>query len=137
MYLEHLSACFGLFNLIPRRNPSGFLFFVLFSYCCRSYCLLWLGCCCVIRTMLFVQGTLKSIPYRVGLRHSKTALLDGLFFDWILLGFLLVVRSSVSRFHSCCALCGGGGCDGVLLYGSQKSVGSSVLRAFSASNASY
>ena len=39
------------------------------------------------------------------------------------------------RFYSFCALPRGGWCEGVLLYGSRKSAGSSVLRAFLASNA--
>ena len=42
-----------------------------------------------------------------------------------------------NRFHSVCALPRGGWCEGVLLYGSRQSVGSSVLRAFFASNACF
>ena len=42
-----------------------------------------------------------------------------------------------SRFYSFCARPRGGWCEGVLLYGTQKSVGSSVLRAFFASNACF
>ena len=42
-----------------------------------------------------------------------------------------------SRFYSYCAFPRGGWCVGVLLYGSRKSVGSSVLRAFFASNACF
>ena len=42
-----------------------------------------------------------------------------------------------SRFCSLYSLSGNGWCEGVLLYGSQKSVGSSVLRAFYARNACF
>ena len=42
-----------------------------------------------------------------------------------------------SRFSSFCALPRGGWCEGVLLYGSRKSVGSSVPCAFFASNACF
>ena len=42
-----------------------------------------------------------------------------------------------SRFYSFCAFPRGGWCEGVLLYGSRKWVGSSVLRALSASNACF
>ena len=62
----------------------------------------------------------------------KRPISTGRFFDWTVLVLLIVSRS---RFHSFCALPRGGRCEGVLLYGSRKSVGSSVLRAFSASNA--
>ena len=41
----------------------------------------------------------------------------------------------MSRFYSFRALPSGGWCEGVLLYGSRKSVDSSVLRTFFASNA--
>ena len=56
----------------------------------------------------------------------------GLFFDWILLVVLFVVNRV--GFTVFCALPRGGWCEEVLLYGSRKSVGSSVLRAFFASN---
>ena len=42
-----------------------------------------------------------------------------------------------SRFHSFCALPRGGWCEGVLLYGARKSVHSSVLGAFFASDACF
>ena len=42
-----------------------------------------------------------------------------------------------SRFYNLCALPRGGWCDGVLLYGSRKSVGSSVVRAFFARTACF
>ena len=52
-------------------------------------------------------------------------------------GFFWVSFSQSSRFYSFCALPRGGWCEGVLLYSSRKSVGSSVLRAFFASNACF
>ena len=57
----------------------------------------------------------------------------GLFFDWI----LLVVHLIVSRVDLIIDLPRGGWCEGVLLYGARKSVGSCVLRAFFASNACF
>ena len=45
--------------------------------------------------------------------------------------------SSVESIYSFCALPRGGWCEGVLLYGTRKSVGSSVHRAFFASNACF
>ena len=61
----------------------------------------------------------------------------GHFSDWILPVLFLIVSRQSSRFYSFCALPKGGGCEGVLLYGSRKSVGSSVPRAFPASNACF
>ena len=58
----------------------------------------------------------------------------GLFFDGILLVLLLIASRVDFSFY---ALPRGGGFEGVLLYGSRKSVGSSVLRAFFASNACF
>ena len=58
----------------------------------------------------------------------------GLFLGWILVGLRLILSR---RLYSFRALSGGGWCEGVLLYGSRTSVGSPVLRAFSASNARF
>ena len=74
----------------------------------------------------------KPISYTVGFRQSKTALFDWTFFRLNSSG--PSYRQS-SRFYSFCALPRGGWCEGVLLYGSRKSVGSSVHRAFFAINA--
>ena len=73
--------------------------------------------------------------YTVGFRQSNTAL-----FAWTFFGLDSSGPSSYrqsSRFHSFCALPRGGRCEGVLLHGTRKSVGSSVLRAFFASNACF
>ena len=80
----------------------------------------------------------EAISYTVGCRQSKTAL-----FDWIVFStgfFWYFFLSSVELIYSCCARPrnGGGWCEEVLmLYGNRKSVGSSVLRAFSAGNACF
>ena len=96
----------------------------------------------------------SAISYTVGFRQSKTALFDWpsliqsvsasrkrpfstrLFCDWILLVLLL----KVSRVHFVVFVllpdrCGW--CQGILLYGTRKSVGISVRRAFFASNACF
>ena len=54
--------------------------------------------------------------------------------DFFSTGFSCLYRQS-GRFYTFCALLRGGSCEGVLLYGSRKSVGSYVIRVFSASNA--
>ena len=84
-------------------------------------------------TSLFLCG-LKTISYTVGFRWSKTVL-----FDWTVFRLDSAGPSyrQPSRFHSFCALSRGGWCEGVLLYGTRKSVGSSVLRAFFPSNACF
>ena len=58
----------------------------------------------------------------------------GYFVDWIFWALLLIVSRVVFVFF---ALLLEAVCVGVLLYGSRKSFGSSVLRAFSASNACF
>ena len=84
------------------------------------------------------MGTLQNttIFYTVGFRQLEMAL-----FDWT---FSFRLDSSgpsssrqSSRFNSFCAFPRGGRCEGVLVYGTPKSVGSSVLRAFFASNACF
>ena len=52
-------------------------------------------------------------------------------------GFLWSFLSSVESILQFCDLARGCWCEGVLLYGSRKTVGSFVLRAFFASNASF
>ena len=78
---------------------------------------------------------LKANYYTVGFRPSKTALFDWAFFRLDSSGTPPYRPSS--RFHSFCALSGGGWCEGVLLYGRRKSFGSSVLRAFSTKQRSF
>ena len=75
----------------------------------------------------------KAISYTVRFRQSKTALFDWAFFRLDSSGPSSYRQSS--RFYSFCTLPRGGWCEGVLLYGSRKSVGSSGFRAFFASNA--
>ena len=70
----------------------------------------------------------------VGFRQSKTALFDWTFFRLDSSG--PSYRQS-SRFYSSCALPRDGWCEGVLLYDTRNSVGSSVLRAIFASNACF
>ena len=77
----------------------------------------------------------QANSYTVGFRQLKTAL-----YDWTSFRLSSSVPPShrqSSRFYSSGAPSGGGWCEGVLLYGSQKSAGSSALRAFSASNACF
>ena len=60
----------------------------------------------------------------------------GLFFDWVLLVLLLIV-SQVDFIVFVIFLEAVGVREGVLLYGTRKSVGNSVLRAFFVSNACF
>ena len=76
----------------------------------------------------------QAISYTVGFRQSKAALFDWTFFRLDSSG--PSYRQS-SPFYSFCALPRGGWCEEILLYGTRKSVGSSVLRAFFASNACF
>ena len=77
----------------------------------------------------------KAISYTVGFRQSKTVLFDWIFFRLDSSGPSSYRQSS--RLYSFCALPRGGWCEGALLYGSRKSVGSSVLRAFFVNNACF
>ena len=77
----------------------------------------------------------KAISYTVGFRQSKTALFDWTWFRLDSSG--LSSYSQSNRFYRLCALPIGGWCKGVMLYGTRKSVGTSVLRAFLASNACF
>ena len=55
------SSCtfFGFVCLFFSRSRQEYFIFVLFSILsCSSFFLSWLGFCCVIRTVLFVTGTL-------------------------------------------------------------------------------
>ena len=72
--------------------------------------------------------------YTVGFRQSKTASFDWTFFRLHSSGSSY---RQPSRFCSFCAFPRGDWCEGVLLYGSRKLVGSSALRAFFASNACF
>ena len=81
-----------------------------------------------------IPSSYEPISYTVGFRRSKTALFDCFFFR---LDSSEPSSRQSSRFYSFCALPRGGWCEGVLLYGTRKSVGSSVLRAFFASNACF
>ena len=79
----------------------------------------------------------EAISYTIGFRQSKTVR-----FDWTFFRLDCSGPSSyrqLNRFISFCALPinRGGWCEGVLLYGTRKLVGSSVLRAFFASNARF
>ena len=87
---------------------------------------------CSLRYIL--KSYTKAISYTVGFRQSKTALFDWTFFRLDSSG--PSCRQS-SRFYGFSALPRGGWCEGVLLYGTRNSVGSSVLRAFLASNACF
>ena len=79
---------------------------------------------------------IEAISYTVGFRQSTTALFDLNFFRLDSSGPSSYRQSS--RFYSSCALLPRGDwCEGVLLYGSRKSVGSFVLRALFASNACF
>ena len=77
----------------------------------------------------------KAISVTVGFRQSKTALLDSTHFRLDSSG--PSSYRQLSQFYSFCAFPRGDWCEGVLRYGSQKSVGSSVFRAFFASNACF
>ena len=79
-------------------------------------------------------GAPYAISYTVGFRQSKTALFGWIFFR---LDSSCPSYRQSSRFYSSCTLPRDGWCEGVLLYGSRKSIGSSVLRAFFASNACF
>ena len=85
-------------------------------------------------------ASVKAVFYTVGFRQSKTGLFeDGPFlldifstaFYW---SFYFSSVESILYFF---APLRGDWCEGVLLYGSRKSVGSSVLRAFFARNACF
>ena len=71
---------------------------------------------------------------KVRFRQSKTALFDYIFFR---LDYSGPSYRQSRRFYGFYALPRGGWCEGALLYGSRKSVGSSVLRAIFASNARF
>ena len=71
--------------------------------------------------------TCKAISYPEVFRQSKTALFDWTFF---LLDYFGPYYQS-SRFYSCCALPSGGCCEGVLLYGSRKSLAALCFAPFS------
>ena len=76
----------------------------------------------------------QLLPSRI--RSSrKRPFTTGLFLDWIVLGLLLIV--SRVDFVVFVLFLESGWCEGVLLYGRRKSVGSAVLRAFFASNACF
>ena len=68
---------------------------------------------------------IKAMSYTVGFRRSKTALFDRTFFRLDSSGPSSCRQAS--RFYSFRALPRGGWCEGVLMHGSQKSVGGSVL----------
>ena len=58
----------------------------------------------------------QAISCAVGFRHTKTALCDWTFFDWIILVLFLIVSRVDLVFYSFCALSRGGWCEEVLLY---------------------
>ena len=76
-----------------------------------------------------------AISYTVGFRQSITALFNWTFFRLDSSGPSSYRQSS--RLYSFCALLRCGWCEGVLLYGTRKSVGSSALRSFFVSNACF
>ena len=72
--------CFVLFFLIPAGILLVFCCSFCFLYCCSSCFLRWLGCCCVIRTMLFVPGTpIPGVNYLV---CSPLFIWDWFWFDF-------------------------------------------------------
>ena len=103
---------------IPDKRKRDFFFNVTFQNFTMSGIVTFVR----IRDSLRSLGTaLRPFLTQSDSASRKRPFSTELFFDWIILALL----------PRC------GRCEGVLLYGSRKWVGSSVLRAFSASNACF